>query len=56
MALLDDTRRPGASAVHVLFVTYPCYLDDSSGAAVASRALLEGLAREVVLKDSREKT
>jgi len=29
----------------LLFVAYPCYLDDSSGAAVASRALLEGLAR-----------
>ncbi len=29
----------------VLFAAHPCYLDDSNGAAVASRAMMEALAR-----------
>jgi hypothetical protein len=30
----------------VLYITQGCYLDDSNGAAVASRAVMEALARQ----------
>jgi hypothetical protein len=30
---------------HLLFVSFACYLDDANGAAVASRAMMETLAR-----------
>ncbi|APW60822.1 class I SAM-dependent methyltransferase [Paludisphaera borealis] len=40
-----DTPPTEPPAARVLFAAYPCYLDNSSGAAVASRSLLEGLAR-----------
>jgi hypothetical protein len=45
MSSTNDSPHSGPSDDRVLFAAYPCYLDNSSGAAVASRALLEGLAR-----------
>jgi hypothetical protein len=35
---VSDIRR-------LLFVSFACYLDDANGAAVASRAMMEALAR-----------
>lgn len=35
----------GGTPLHVLFAAHPCYLDDSNGASVASRGLMQALAR-----------
>ncbi len=41
-----DSRLRGSAIIRrVLFVTHSCYLDDSNGAAVASRAMMEAQAR-----------